>query len=130
MSSWLASLPHQIPFRAASAARQIDQESAEGLYLCSAGYALAEGGGIAWEILLVEAMAQVAGMLAFGASSTPGFLSAVDEVRIDEQPQIGDRIVLRVRRTAEFGRIFRFEGVAERDQMQIGRAKFYLAGPE
>src|SRR5207253_7871399 len=34
--NWLQSLPHQIPFRAASTARVIDEKTIEGAFLCTA----------------------------------------------------------------------------------------------
>ena len=52
--SWLAKLPHQIPFRAASAVRRIDGKSIEGIYVCTANDVLPTG------VMAIEAMAQFA----------------------------------------------------------------------
>src|SRR5207248_2234083 len=59
--SWLASLPHQIPFRAASAATRVDERTIEGTFLCTANDALP------LEVMAIEAMAQLAGGLVFDA---------------------------------------------------------------
>src|ERR1700737_2931366 len=69
--NWLASLPHQIPFRAASAARRIDNNTIEGTFLCTANETLAA------EVMVAEAMAQLAGGLAFHDTHGPGFLTGI-----------------------------------------------------
>lgn len=125
MKPWAESLPHKIPFRAASDARIIDEKTIEGVFLCSAGDALT--GGLPLESMLVEAMAQVAGTLAFEGSSEPGYLSAIDEARIDLPVESGDRLLLTITMDAVFGGISRFRGVASRDGIQVATAKFYLS---
>ena len=82
------------------------------------------------EILVIEAMAQLAGSLAFGESGSPGFLSAIDESRFEGALILGDRIDLSVSLDAAFGRIYRFRGLATRGGLQFATAKFYLAAPE
>ena len=125
MTSWLDSLPHQIPFRAASSAQRIDAKTIEGTFLCSGGDALVQHLPLA--TMLVEAMAQLGGGLAFGESSRPGFLSAIDDARIESIPHVGVKLVLRVRLDAEFGGMFRFSGTAEHEGLEIATARFYLA---
>ena len=81
-------------------------------------------------MLLVEAMAQTAGILAFGESGQQGMLSAIDEARFSRPLEMGDSLELRVTLQASFGRIFRFEGVALDGENEIARARFYLASAE
>ena len=57
--SWLASLPHQIPFRAASDATRTGDQTIEGVYVCTVNDAMPAG------VMAVEAMAQLGGGLAF-----------------------------------------------------------------
>ncbi len=79
-------------------------------------------------MMLIEAMAQLGGGLVFGESAAPGFLSAIDEARIQSPPEVGDALLLRVHLEAQFGGIFRFQGEARRQGLEIASAKFYLAG--
>jgi len=124
----LAGLPHQIPFRLVSDVRIVDDETVEAVYLSSASDALYRNAPS--EIAVVEAMAQAGGILSFRGSSTPGFLSGIDDVAFDSPLRVGDRLRLVVRLVTSFGRIHRFEGVAERDGEEIARARFYLAAQE
>jgi hypothetical protein len=62
--TWLASLPHQIPFRAASAATRVDDKTIEGVYVCTANDTMPSG------VMAVEAMAQLGGGLAFATASS------------------------------------------------------------
>jgi len=121
----LGGLPHQIPFRLVSEVRPVDDETVEAIYLSSSGDALYRNA--ASEVAVVEAMAQAGGILSFRGSSTPGFLSGIDDVTFRSPLQVGDRLRLVVKLVASFGSIFRFEGVAERDGEEIARARFYLA---
>lgn len=126
-SAWLDSLPHQIPFRAASSATRIDENTMHGTFACSGGDALFSG-----EIpssMVFEAMAQLAGGLAFSDSKTHAWLTAIDEASLVRPPMIGDMIEIRVEMDARFERIFRFRGVALCDGLELARAKFYLAEP-
>jgi len=118
--SWLASLPHQIPFRAASALVRRDEKTIEGLYLCTANDAL----GL--EIMVVEAMAQLGGGLALRSQ---GFLTGIDRCTVDRMPIAGDVVRIVVALDAEFGGTFRFSGTAAIDGVEIARARFYLASP-
>ena len=127
MSSWLSSLPHQIPFRAASSARIVNDSTVEGSFLCTASEALAEG-GLTSTLMIFEAMAQIGGTLVFQNTSAPGFLSAIDGASIDGPVLPGDSLDVRVTVEAEFNGLFRLSAVALRDGLEFARAKFYLAG--
>lgn len=128
MSSPLSGLPHQIPFRATSRIEIVDDDHAEGIFFQSAADSL--GSGMPLEVLVIEAMAQTAGVLAFRGSSEPGFLSAIDEARIDRELFGGDSFRLKVRLVKSFGRIHRFDGVALDGETEFARARFYLAAQD
>lgn len=127
MNGFLASLPHGIPFRAASAARRIDERTIEGTFVVTINDALAEGEPPF--AMLVEAMAQIAGSLVFSGGGH-GYLSAIDEYTTSGAIGAGDVFFLHVTLDATFGGIFRFSGVALREGLEFARAKFYLARPE
>lgn len=121
--SWLSSLPHQIPFRAASAVLGRDETSIEGVFLWTANETMPA------EVMLVEAMAQFAGGLVFEAGRQ-GFISGIDSCEILQPVTAGDRIVVRVALEAGFGTMFRFRGTAAVDGVEVARGRFYLAAPE
>lgn len=123
MSFWLRSVPHRIPFRAASEIRVDEDTVAHGLFLPSASDALP---GVSLELMLVEAMAQIGGALAFRESSAPGMLTALDEVKIEEVPQPGDRIEIEVRLDVTFAGLHRLHGTASLDGREIASARFVL----
>src|SRR6266567_8084567 len=117
--NWLSSLPHQIPFRAASAARQIDEKTIEGTFLCTANDLLAP------EIMVAEAMAQLAGGLVFGDAH--GFLTGIDDCAIERRIEPGDIVALTVTLEAKFGGTYRFSGTGSIGGLQCARGRFYLA---
>jgi hypothetical protein len=126
VSRWLDSLPHQIPFRAASRGTVIDDGAIEGDFLATACDALTESSSYP-VAFLVEAMAQLGGGLAFRGTENQALLSAIDGASIDEPLVPGERLRLVVNLEASFGGIFRFRGVAFREGLEVGRARFYLA---
>ena len=117
--SWLAQLPHQIPFRAASAAQQINERTIEGTFVCTANDPLP------LEIMVIEAMAQLAGGLVFREQH--GLLTGVDECVLDRRIEPGDVIKCIVRLEAQFGGTYRFTGVGWVDGLQCAKGRFYLA---
>ena len=116
--SWLASLPHQIPFRAASAATRIDDKTIEGSFLCTANDELP------LEVMAVEAMAQLAGGLVFEAQ---GFLTGIDRCELARPIEAGDVVRFTVKLEASFGGTFRFDGRGSVDGVEVARGRFYLA---
>ena len=116
--SWLASLPHQIPFRAASAATRVDERTIEGTFLCTANDALP------LEVMAIEAMAQLAGGLVFDAQ---GFLTGIDRCEIDRAIAAGDVVRFVVTLDASFGGTFRFTGRGSVEGVEVLRGRFYLA---
>jgi 3-hydroxymyristoyl/3-hydroxydecanoyl-(acyl carrier protein) dehydratase len=120
--NWLAGLPHQIPFRAASAARQIDDKTIEGTFLCTANDLLSP------QMMLIEAMAQLAGGLVFREAH--GFLSGIDECEITQPVVPGDVVLLTVKLDGQFGGLYRFSAAGTMGGLQCVRGRFYLAGPD
>lgn len=116
--SWLANLPHQIPFRAASAARKLDDKTIEGEYLVTANDVLPVG------VMAVEAMAQFAGGLVFDEQ---GFFTGMDRCEVLRQPEVGDVMTCTVTLEAEFGGTFRFSGIGRVGGVEAVRGRFYLS---
>ena len=116
--TWLSSLPHQIPFRAASSVIARDSKSIDGKFLWTANDQATP------EIMLVEAMAQFAGGLVFDAQ---GFISGIDSCEVTRKIEAGDVVIVHVSLEADFGRIFRFSGTASIDGVEVARGRFYLA---
>jgi 3-hydroxymyristoyl/3-hydroxydecanoyl-(acyl carrier protein) dehydratase len=116
--SWLSNLPHQIPFRAASAVRRIDGKTIEGIYVCTANDVLPMG------VMAVEAMAQFAGGLVL---EEQGYLTGIDRCEILRELVAGDVMVCTVELEAEFGGTFRFGGTGRVDGVDVVRGRFYLA---
>jgi 3-hydroxymyristoyl/3-hydroxydecanoyl-(acyl carrier protein) dehydratase len=117
--NWLQALPHQIPFRAASTGRKTGEKSIEGTFLCTANDMLVP------EVMLVEAMAQLAGGLVF--TEGHGFLTGIDDCSVDRPIVVGDVVDLAVTLDAEFGGTYRFSGTASIGGLQCARGRFYLA---
>ena len=118
--TWLASLPHQIPFRAASTGTRIDEKTIEGDYLCAADDPA---------LFLAEAMAQLAGGLVFDAAQH-GWLSGIDSFVLDRAPAVGDVVHIAVRLDAQLGGLFRFSARGAIDGVDIARGRFTLAAPD
>jgi len=119
--TWLSRLPHQIPFRAASAARRIDEKAIEGVYVCTANDAATP------EVMVVEAMAQFAGGLVF---EERGYFTGVDRCEVLRAIEPGDVVVIRVTLEAEFGGTFRFQGTGSIAGVDIVHGRFYLSGAQ
>ncbi len=119
--TWLSSLPHQIPFRAASSLVRKDEKSIEGKFLWTADDFMPP------ELMLVEAMAQFAGGLVFEAQ---GFLTGIDSCEVVRAIEPGDVVVCRVALDANFGQTFRFSGTASVGGVEVARGRFYLASPD
>jgi 3-hydroxymyristoyl/3-hydroxydecanoyl-(acyl carrier protein) dehydratase len=122
--SWLASLPHQIPFRAASAATRTGDQSIEGVYVCTVNDTMPSG------VMAVEAMAQLGGGLAFAESKSQAFLTGIDGCEVDRVLDAGDVIHFVVTLDAQFGGTYRFSGRGLVDGVEVIRGRFYLAAPD
>ncbi|GAC1436532.1 MAG: hypothetical protein NVSMB68_08550 [Thermoanaerobaculia bacterium] len=120
-TSWLSSLPHQIPFRAASAVIARDEKTITGKFLWTVNDRMTP------EVMLGEGMAQFAGGLVFDAQ---GFLSGIDRCEIVRPIDAGDVVIVHVSLEADFGRTFRFSATASIDGVEVGRGRFYLASAD
>lgn len=80
--------------------------------------------------MAVEAMAQLAGGLAFHGTEGHGFLNGVDGVTLDRAIEPGEIVRFHVTMSAAFGGIFRFAGTGTVDGVEVIRGKFYLASPD
>jgi len=118
--SFLAALPHQIPFRAASAVTRRDPQSIEGTYHVTADEPLA------FDVMLVEAMAQFAGALAL-EPGRPGMLTGIDDCEVTRVPMAGEIVHVKVTLDASFGGVHRFTGTGAIDGVEVVRGRFYLA---
>ena len=128
MSDPLGGLPHQIPFRALTSIREIGERSARGAYRPSACDALA--GPVAMPaVMLIEAMAQLAGAVVFGDGGPAAWLTSIDDATIDRAPEPGDDIELEVEVEAALGAMYRFRGRALQNGAETARARFVLALP-
>jgi len=121
--SWLASLPHQIPFRAASTGRRIDDATIEGEFLRTAN------DDASFELMLAEAMAQLAGGLVF-RDGERGFLSAIDAFQLERAVEVGDVVTIRVELEAALGALFRFRAAAMVDGVEVARGRVVLASAQ
>ena len=81
------------------------------------------------EIMLVEAMAQFAGGLAFQERGH-GMLTGIESCVVSRAISPGDVVTIEVTLEADFGGIFRFGGTAAIDGLECGRGRFYLAAPD
>jgi 3-hydroxymyristoyl/3-hydroxydecanoyl-(acyl carrier protein) dehydratase len=120
MTTWLANLPHQIPFRAATRVTRRGEKAIEGEFLCTANDVMPV------DAMLVEAMAQFGGGLVLREQ---GFLSGIDDCEITRLPEPGDIVQIEVTHDAAFGALHRFSGIARLGGVEIARARFYLAAP-
>ena len=118
--TWLANLPHQIPFRAASALTRRDEKTIAGSFLCTANDTATT------EIMLVEAMAQFAGGLVL---EEQGFISGIDRCEVLRAIEPGDVVEIVVTLDASFGGIHRFSGAGTTGGVEVVRGRFYLAEP-
>ena len=120
MSTFLSALPHQIPFRAASAVLRRDGQSIEGTYLVTADEPLP------LDVMLIEAMAQFAGALAL-EPGRPGMLTGIDRCEVVRLPVAGEIVHIAVTLDASFGGVHRFSGSGSIDGVEVVRGRFYLA---
>jgi 3-hydroxymyristoyl/3-hydroxydecanoyl-(acyl carrier protein) dehydratase len=115
--TWLANLPHQIPFRVASAVTDRTERTITGTYLVTANDPMPQ-------IMAVEAMAQFAGGLVFREQ---GFFTGIDRCELSAPLRAGDRVVCTVTLEAEFGGTYRFSGSGHLDGVEVLRGRFYLS---
>ena len=121
--NWLTQLPHQFPFRAASAVRRVDEKTIEGVFLCTSNDYFPN------ELMLVEAMAQFAGGLVFHVEQGAGYLTGIDRCEVLRAIVPGDEVTISCTLEVAFGGTYRFSGIARADGVDVARGRFYLASP-
>jgi 3-hydroxymyristoyl/3-hydroxydecanoyl-(acyl carrier protein) dehydratase len=92
----------------------------EGVFVCTANDRVAE-------VMIVEAMAQLAGSIVFDAQ---GWFTGIDRCEILRAAQTGDVVTMRVTLEAEFGGTYRFSGTGSIDGVEAIRGRFYLSGAQ
>jgi 3-hydroxyacyl-[acyl-carrier-protein] dehydratase len=84
-------------------------------------------------VLIIEAMAQAAGILAFKTVkvvpdvNTRFYFVAIDNARFRKPVEPGDQLILKVALTRSFKGIWKFEGVAEVDGKEVASAEIMVA---
>lgn len=77
-------------------------------------------------VLLLESMAQLAGVVAGDAEGGGAFLGGLSDARFLRPVVPGDQVVLRVSVEGRLGEAVRFSGTAEVDRETVARASFSL----
>ncbi|MBK5275224.1 MAG: hydroxymyristoyl-ACP dehydratase [Desulfuromonadales bacterium] len=62
------------------------------------------------QVLLVESVAQLAGIMTVRQEGEGGFLAAITQAEFDRLPEAGDLLSVSVRLVKSFGRLFMVEG--------------------
>jgi 3-hydroxyacyl-[acyl-carrier-protein] dehydratase len=84
-------------------------------------------------VLIIEAMAQAAGILAFKTVkivpdvNTRFYFVAIDNARFRKPVEPGDQLILKVALTRSFKGIWKFEGVAEVEGKEVASAEIMVA---
>jgi len=84
-------------------------------------------------VLLIEALAQAAGILAFKSAgvladkSTRFYLVAIDKARFRKPVEPGDQVMLKVALLRAFNGIWKFHGIAEVDAAEVASAEIMVA---
>ena len=78
------------------------------------------------DVLMVEGLAQLAGVATVQEEGEGGFLATIDHAEFHGSAQAGDCILYRVRVTKAFGRLFLLEGEAWVEERVLARATLTL----
>lgn len=124
-------LPHRYPFLLVD--RIIDivpNESAKGIKNVTINEPFFQGhfpgNPVMPGVLIVEAMAQVAGVLAFksGMEGTGVLFMSIEKVKFRKPIIPGDQIIFEVRVSHRRGNVWKFEGIAKVDEKVATEAEF------
>jgi len=116
-----AYLPHRYPFLFLDRITTREQGGgAEAVALVSADVAFFP------PMILLEAMAQLAGVAAAEQEGEGGFLAAVEHAEITAPPLPGDRLLVSISILKSFGRLHLVEGEVRRDDTLLAKAKLTL----
>jgi 3-hydroxyacyl-[acyl-carrier-protein] dehydratase len=78
------------------------------------------------QVLLVECIAQLAGILTIQEEGEGGFLAAIDRAEFSGTPLPGDLLSVSVRVVKAFGRLFMVEGEVVCDSRTLATARLTL----
>lgn len=114
-------LPHRYPFLFLDRITTREQGGgAEAILLVSADVSFFP------PMILLEAMAQLAGVAAAGQEGEGGFLAAVEHAEITAPPLPGDRLLVSASILKSFGRLHLVEGYVRRGDALLAKAKLTL----
>lgn len=120
-----AGLPHTYPFRFVDTVLEAPTEGLAGRVRVRVTSNGRGSMGEAWgsPFLLAEAIAQAALLLEGGdpASRSKGFLAGIEGFEATRAPKAGETLEIRVRMTAHFGAVARFDGEVSSDGETIAR---------
>ena len=103
-----AYLPHRYPFLALDRVVELETGShAVARTVVSAGHEFPQ-------VLLVECVAQLAGILTIQEQGEGGFLASIDQAEFSGMPGPGDVLTISARVVKAFGRLFMVEGDVNR----------------
>lgn len=124
-------LPHRYPFLLVDRIIEIvTNESAKGIKNVTINEPFFQGhfpgNPVMPGVLIVEAMAQVAGVLAFksGMEGTGVLFMSIEKVKFRKPIVPGDQIIFEVRVSHRRGNVWRFEGIAKVDEKVATEAEF------
>ncbi|KAB0666676.1 hydroxymyristoyl-ACP dehydratase [Oryzomonas japonica] len=115
-----AYLPHRYPFLLLD--RVVELETGA---RAAARVAVTSGRSFP-QVLLVECIAQLAGILTIQDEGEGGFLAAVDRAEFSGAPRAGDELLVSVRVVKAFGRLFMVEGKVVCDGRTLVTAQLTL----
>jgi 3-hydroxyacyl-[acyl-carrier-protein] dehydratase len=78
------------------------------------------------QVLLVECIAQLAGILTIQEEGEGGFLAAIDRAEFTGTPLPGDLLSVSVRVVKAFGRLFMVDGEVASDRRLLATARLTL----
>lgn len=106
-------LPHRYPFLFLDCITAL-----EAGVQASARLAITSGRGFP-QLMMIESVAQLAGILTITEEGQGGFMAAIDRAEFSGAPQAGDVLTVSARLVKSFGRLFMVEGTVSCDQITL-----------
>lgn len=131
----LATLPHRYPFLLVDRILELTADSVVGLKNVSINEPFFQGHfpdqPIMPGVLIIEAMAQVGGILAFSLLSVQQrsavYFMGMDRVRFRKPVRPGDQLILKVKLVKQRGAVFKMNGEAFVDDQMVAEAELMAA---
>jgi 3-hydroxyacyl-[acyl-carrier-protein] dehydratase len=115
-----AYLPHRYPFLLLDRVVELEPgDRAVALTTISASHVFPQ-------VLLVESVAQLAGIATIQQDGEGGFLAAIDRAEFSRAPLIGDVLTVTVRVVKAFGRLFMVEGDVSCGEIRLLKVQLTL----